>query len=314
MFSEIINRNSKEIKYICIADSTYVLLLYCLSKSLTDIQSTLFVVGCKFPKSILNRLPNYIILEIGQTSNHIRIIYEILRERKQLSKKYPFILKLPLYGIDHVLKSYVLLNYKKMVVIEDGYGLYNPPKSTNNILHKFIAWVFGIPNKTFGRGGHCSSIIYTGLLPYQNKGKQLIKISVSKELERDIDRHNFIFKVYDITPEDLLIFKNKKIILITQPFEELGIYTEKEKVSIYRKCIDIYDSREVIIKTHPRDNTNYSILFPNISVYTKPIPLEILSILGIKFEIAYTYSSTAIYSLPNNTKKIILKEKQEEII
>lgn len=308
MFTKICNRTQNAIKYVCIADTTYVLLLYCLSKTMEEIESTLFVVGIKFPKNILSKLPNSIILEVDLGNNVVDLCMNICKERKLLFEKYPFIKECPLYGLDHITKSYVLLNHRKMVVIEDGYGLYNPPGCKQTLISKVVKNVLGIPLNTFGRGNHCDSIIYTGLMPYHNNGKKLIKIDVQQELCRDKEREIFIYNLYDICKEDIDIFQSKDIIIITQPIEDLGDYSDEDKFRIYGRCLESCDHSKVIIKTHPRDKANYKSIFPDVEVYSKPVPLEILSILSGNFKKAYTHSSTAIFSMPETIEKIFIKD------
>lgn len=45
------------------------------------------------------------------------------------------------------------------------------------------------------------------------------------------------------------------MIILTQPYNiQIG---DDNLIEIYRKIIDKYNSEEVVIKTHPRDNLDY---------------------------------------------------------
>ncbi|HHE9382181.1 TPA: glycosyltransferase family 52, partial [Haemophilus influenzae] len=59
-----------------------------------------------------------------------------------------------------------------------------------------------------------------------------------------------------------------------------------------------YDQEKLVIKTHPRETTNYRNYFPNIEVFSENYPSEILDVLGIRFEKVVTIFSTAVYVYP----------------
>jgi len=89
--------------------------------------------------------------------------------------------------------------------------------------------------------------------------------------------------------------KYKSIVLFTQPLSEDNVLTEEEKISLYKTIIGNYDQEKLVIKTHPRETTNYRDYFPNIEVFNENYPSEILDVLGIRFEKAVTIFSTAVY-------------------
>ncbi|MEG2256476.1 MAG: glycosyltransferase family 52, partial [Cetobacterium sp.] len=86
-------------------------------------------------------------------------------------------------------------------------------------------------------------------------------------------------------------------ILFTQPLSEDNIITEEEKIEIYLKIIKKYPKDRLIIKTHPREKTNYKNIFKEYLVLDNPFPFEILNILDVKFNKAITLFSTAALGL-----------------
>ncbi len=85
------------------------------------------------------------------------------------------------------------------------------------------------------------------------------------------------------------------MIILTQPYNiQIG---DDNLIEIYRKIIDKYNSEEVVIKTHPRDNLDYEKAFPGVKVYSKKVPAELFALLGIHFDDVYTINSTSIYSM-----------------
>jgi hypothetical protein len=63
------------------------------------------------------------------------------------------------------------------------------------------------------------------------------------------------------------------------------------------------DKSKLVIKPHPRESTDYSFFFPDICVFTLKIPIQLLDMLGVRFKIAYTVSSSALVSFPYKIKK-----------
>ncbi|WP_218667906.1 glycosyltransferase family 52, partial [Rodentibacter caecimuris] len=59
-----------------------------------------------------------------------------------------------------------------------------------------------------------------------------------------------------------------------------------------------YDKEKLVVKTHPREKTNYQGYFPDVEVFNENYPSEILDVLGVKFEKAVTLFSTAVYVYP----------------
>lgn len=299
-----LNRNNANLKFVCIAATPYVLLLYLFTKTIEEIGSTLFVLGDSFPKPIADRLPNAVLIKANY-KNNIQRCLRVVRDRVAFNNKYPKVKKLPLYGVDHTYMSDVLIGGGRIILIEDGLALYNPPVIKRSYITILLKKCFVLVTEPFGRNNHCDTIIYTAMRDL-NINKELIKVDLKKEWEKDSQRKLFIKNLFDIVEEDLMRFRNKDVIIITQPLADYGIMSEEKAIDMYKSCIKGHEEDRVIIKTHPHDNTDYKHYFPNIDVFFKPLPLEILSLFGIKFKEAYTYNSTAIFLL-QDCHKVILK-------
>lgn len=100
----------------------------------------------------------------------------------------------------------------------------------------------------------------------------------------------------------------KSSLIITQPLSEDGILdSEKTKIEIYKKIItDVATSKKIIIKTHPREKTNYKKFFKECIIIDYPFPIELLSFFSIKIEEAITVSSTSVNLIKNCNHKIYL--------
>ena len=107
------------------------------------------------------------------------------------------------------------------------------------------------------------------------------------------DKQECIKKIFNITDEDIKNIQLRPYILFTQCLSEDGMMSEEEKVSIYRDMLKDVELKDVVIKVHPREITDYSRYFPNCYIFDKRVPMQLLSILGAKFKRSYTICSTA---------------------
>lgn len=97
-----------------------------------------------------------------------------------------------------------------------------------------------------------------------------------------------------------------KILLLTQPFSEDTLMTEEEKIKIYR---DIQESRKgntFIIKSHPREQTDYKKYFPEVYIMPKDFPAELFLFVDAKLKEVITVFSTAALNLKENYKVTFL--------
>ena len=94
------------------------------------------------------------------------------------------------------------------------------------------------------------------------------------------------------------------MIILAQPFNQ-GVGDEVMR-EIYQGIINQYNAEDVVIKTHPRDTMDYRGMFPDVMVYSKKMPAELFSLIGLYFTDAYTINSTSIFSFPKECKKHLL--------
>lgn len=140
------------------------------------------------------------------------------------------------------------------------------------------------------------------------QNKKIIEVPKQKLIENlSKEEKQIIFNVF---LKEFKILKNGNLtLIITQPLSEDKIVKfEKDKILLYRKIIIEYaDNDNIIIKTHPRETTNYKAYFPNAYIIDDPFPIEILEFKDdIKFDKIITISSTSISLLNNSNEKIFL--------
>ena len=116
------------------------------------------------------------------------------------------------------------------------------------------------------------------------------------------EKRIFINDVFGISIKTLFECSKCKSILLTEPFSEMGILSEEEKIDLYNDIIKRIGTRDVAIKPHPMEKTDYNYFFPNNIVLAIKAPMQLLSLNGIKFEAAYSIFSTALFDFPYKIK------------
>lgn len=304
------NKKYLNLKAVCFVDSTHTLLLYLLIYGKNQFESTFFFISNAISEHVRLKMRYYKFWSYTKfvKRNFIyRLLYRILLFRISYYK-WPFLKKLPIYGHDHLWFVPALLKNRSMIVIEDGevnYSMEYLERSMNK-KHKFLYKMLFGPKAASGDYGsslQAKEILLTNYRPIPYCIKNKTKIVNMIELWENFKDKSFVLDVFGLTNDDISILKTKKILILTQPMASIDVLKD-----IYGGIINKYDSKDVVLKTHPRETTDYSKLFPNVTVFTKQVPAELFSLLGIFFTDIYTITSTAIFSFPQESKKHYLGE------
>ncbi|MEH7383521.1 glycosyltransferase family 52 [Bacillus sp. JJ1533] len=192
------------------------------------------------------------------------------------------------YGQRHIL-GMGLFGNNNIIVIEDGLQDY---LEKGTIKDKIRELIFRLPSKESKR---VTMTILTGIRYIPSSIRNPKKISMTKEWEKlkEYQRRKILefFNVED----DYLNLINGSTLLITQPISEDKLVNEKEKEQIYLKLVENNLDNQVLIKPHPRDNTDYSFIKNGVKILDKNFPLEIPLLLNIMPKKVVTlYSSVAL--------------------
>lgn len=236
-------------------------------------------------------------LKISQ-NNLFRIVGKYLikyrMKMKFKDKKINFI------GCDHIFIGNVLLGVtKNFKLIEDGTENYNSKNFfSENYIKKKIKETINF-NRSFGQHKNVKKIYLTGLAPIPKEIAHKVEIINLKELwdKKSLEEQNKILDIFSFDLNIKEIIKGRDIILFTQPLSEDGVITEEEKIEIYSKIVKKYPQDRLIVKTHPREKTNYKKIFKYNLVLDNPFPFEMLNLLNVKFNKAVTLFSTAALGL-----------------
>ena len=192
-----------------------------------------------------------------------------------------------------VVTRYFIKNKKNIDLYEHGSVHYQ--EKFDDLPQKIKSKIFGM-EKPYGRNKYIKNIYLrgTGKIPKDIEDKVvLIDIEylwslIKKESE---DR---IFEIFGLDSEEIKKVRSKEIILFTQPFSEDNVLSEKEKIELYKHIIENYNIEKLLIKSHPREKTNYKKEFPKITVIDQRIPSELLLFTKANFSRVATVFSTSI--------------------
>ena len=210
---------------------------------------------------------------------------------------------------------YLMMKYKgnKMILVEDGESIYVPPKSNlNSIIKRLIG--YPLP---YGQSARINEleVSFPERLKQKSLRKKAVELSTKTLLSRlSVEAKQDLLDFYKFDTDKNLSQVKDAVLLVTQPLAEDGIITEDEKWALYREIVETYKGDgELYIKAHPRELTDYRLVFPECKVIQNSFPAELFSLSGLVFNKALTLFSTAIHLIPSNEKVILGLNYNEKV-
>ena len=263
-------------------------------------EETFYFFDDDIPLEISNNFANH--YHLYTPNSNIGKIFFVLKLRILRRLLFPFLYKSEIYGQDNLLITSPLIGKKKMFGLEDG--LLNYTYKPILIKYAKIRKILGgalLAQNPYGYSDCVSKLYLTGIsdIPEQIKSKVVLV-----ELERmwndcDVNQKTTILAKFNLTDSIIKEFQNIDSILLTQPLSEDKALSEEEKVKLYSGIIK---NAKIAIKPHPRELTNYKKIFPNAIVLKPYLPIELITLIGVKFSDVYTVFSTAALGMPGNPR------------
>ena len=303
---------------VCIVYTPYSLYLYLLYSTEEEINNTFYFLGEGIDKRIRDKFENKHYFSDALYGNKKplgRLIYHI-RLRYQARKKWPFLADAQLFVQDSFFFSAALIAKRNYTLIEDAPNIFHRWREVLNRQRKTFSQVTHTAKRLFriliensfykemGDNAQCTSVLMTKIESDPIlKDKQVIQVNeIDYWNNASESKKNKILSIYDVTPEDILELKKRKNILFTNNLTQLSWMkeqlTEQELIDIYVERLTKYDPDTVIIKKHPRDMVDYQKYFPDIYVFDKHAPMQLLNLIDIRYETAITILSSAVLSFP----------------
>ena len=273
----------------------YSLMIYLLLAEAKLKKETLFIL-----ENLDIELPYRTIKIKNKIKNRINIyIYELFLN---FCIKILILLKgknILIYGQDHTIIGNKLLEIKNFYLIEDGSMSYYFTKNAQEKLKKKKINQFMKRKEYLGINSSVKKIYLTGLAPIPKEIANKVELINLKELwnRKTLEEQKEILDIFSFDLNIKEKIKERDMILFTQPLSEDNLITEEEKIQIYSKIIKKYPKSRLIIKTHPREKTDYKNIFKEYLILDNPFPFEILNLLDVKFNKAITLFSTAALGL-----------------
>lgn len=288
-----------KIKKIIIENTQYSIMLYLLL--IDNWKEDIFILSDIFDKNFIENFRKickkvYIVYPTSIKQNFISYYMAIF-------KLYIFLIKIKLknnieiYGNDNL--TYSLLKKVGYILLEDG--IVNYQKLIKQNFKRKIINLIKLKNpfyNPYGYSKYVKKIYLTGLAPIPKEIKDKVEIINLKELwnKKSDKEKEEVLNIFGFNNEIINNLKGKNKILYTQPLSEDGIISENEKIKLYRQIVKNYDEKELIIKKHPREKTDYKTIFIKAEVLNQSFPAELFDLLDIKFKKAITIFSTAVLS------------------
>lgn len=297
----------KKEKIVCLVATQYTLLLYLLYSSMQDIKDTYFIftygihqdIAVHFPKSVFIKKDAFF---HGKKIKQWLYCYYLRMFKLRFVGK-----KTQVYAQDHLNISPSLLYNRNYILLEDSpfiesvyrnserYKTKERYKKQDN--YKLVKWLYG---KTFwcefGNNDLCKGIVMSeneGYIDFLD-GKKRYICPLQESWEKcSKEKKEYILSVFNLSETDIQELGQYKTILFTQPLYP-DCLTEEEHRSVFSKILANYSIDNLIIKKHPRDVCDYSTIVPDVKVFSKNIPSQLLDLVGVKFELAITPFSSAV--------------------
>lgn len=304
----------KDIKRICITGTAYNLFFNLLLTPDEELDSVYYFTCESVPASIRGNLKQ-------QTCVHDMFKMSMLKKLKFICR-YQIFSKLfckyldtcDIYAQDHLPYMPYVIGRRKYIYTEDAPGIlkvsikqkyvndgWQHNDNLNGFKKAFVEAFDVIHGGILGRSTYCKKMIVSDdSCPNYCDGENFVKADLSELWNTSSTlKQEYIFNVFNIEASDINELKKRKTILFTQPFFEDGnLPTIEEHVALYRSILSRYDLSDVVIKKHPREHIDYLKYFPEAFVFNKPVPFQLLTVAGVKFDNAVTICSTAALGIP----------------
>jgi len=310
-----------EITRVCIVDTVYTLFIYLLYSSEEELNRTFYFFSNGIARSVREKFDKYYFFDkkIWIHKNFFSYIF-LFSFFLFRYFQYPFLRKAEIFGHDHLFYSPFVIGKRDYTYIEDGpkvlstligskyYKDFNEFWNSKRFSIKKLVpyFISGVYRHSTANNKQCKAVILTidDNVPYiAGKTKHLINLNNTWENISN-KKKDYILDVYNITQEDINALQSRTHILLTQQFSSDDYISEAEQIEIYKQIIEKYDASCLIIKSHPRDSVDYRKYFPGIFVFDKPIPMQLLLLIGgLNFKKAITVCSSSINMFPDYVEK-----------
>ena len=295
---------------LCMPLTVYSLFLYIMSCTEEEFDKTFFLFGGAVPSSIKSKFKNsYAFRQYDQSGlMSFKLFRELVYWRYVKWIVIPKIKRLKIYAQDHINFCSYIIGKRNYTLLEDAPhsnvffegGLFETMDINRRKMKRYnlARLIYGpIYGHSFGHNSQCTELL---MWKYDDtdfiRSKKCRIVDLPEEWKTCTeDKRKLISFYLDIDDDDVSELNKYPIILLTQPALDPSYQSRVRHAVLYYTIAHKYPIDQIIIKTHPRDRFEYERILPEYRIFRKPIPLQLLSFMGIKFEKAVTaYSSSVL--------------------
>ena len=224
--------------------------------------------------------------------------------------RWPFLKIAEIFCYDNYSTAKALIGSSEYTFPEEGLftyenaDIYAGRASFARRLQIFLDAPFGV--RGLGVTPQAKRVILTGMaeIPECYQGRKGLDVVSMPDLweKSEPEKKALIMKFFGLTEEDAASLRQKDIIIVDQPLADDGLITHDEQAEMMRRILSRYDKSRLLLKTHYRNTMNYREIFPDVMIWDKQTPMELLNLCRVKFTEAVTVNSTAALSFPEDVR------------
>lgn len=281
---------------VCLVNNMYALLIYLLLKSEDVVNHTYFIFGPSVSKEISK---NFKHIYLSKPKGFFRKLMMKLYIRYAGRYRWPFLKNSEFWGQDNLFFSSPIIGNNDMTILEDGLlnYIYKPHKRRLRWLYRIIGGSLD-GQAPLGYSTNVKTIYLTGLMPIPAALSEKVRLISLQNLWDKCAYKERILQLFGLDKALMQTLSKYSNIVLTQPLSEDGLMTENEKIELYRDLLKDVRADTVVIKTHPREHTDYKRHFFGVYVLESHIPFELLTINKVFFKDVYTIFSTGALAIP----------------
>lgn len=307
---------AEDVTHVCIAPTLYPLLQYLLLME-DDIvfRHTFYFLNELIPQNVRHQIPchcfNYFGKEITNKLER-RLMKLKLRFFKYVD--FPFLKTAEIFAYDLPYGSLCIGNRNYNLLPDapncmtlnsryDSAEYIRMQNHANSLVGRLQRVVFGdLFVHYLGHNSQCKAVYLTeeNNTPVLEGKKVSVQPLSSLWEKASKAKRDFLMSLFDLSHKDLTFLNSRPNLFFSQPLMKDCGLSESDYLDILAKIFRNYPSSSVIVKTHPRDNFDYSKHFSDIVVFSKPISSQFLYLMGATHKKIITISSTAIEGVPES--------------
>lgn len=291
-----------EKKDLLITPSLYTLFLYTLINE--DWTKSDFVLSTRIPMVIHQRLRSifgvdvYTIESPKKNSNKIQ---KVFFENSEMRKYYNYSADFKYQRVWGNDEFYPAMKYRKQGIrlIEDGpfngeSRLFFKKRRLKQETKFLLFWTKYIFSHylAYGYDSKVTVIYHTPGIRLNKELEPKGKIVDIKALwsEMNEQRRRNILNLFGIDSDFVNRLNEFSTVLVTQILP----IPDDDKIAIYNDMVKGIEMNKLLIKTHYAETTNYSSIYPESTVISTPVPMQLFDLLGFSPTKILTISSSAI--------------------